>query len=389
MRIAVIGGGIGGATAACHLAPDHEVVLLEQESELAFHTTGRSAAVFMEGDTGPVMQPLALGARSFFEADHPELDAPLLEPMPALMIGSDAERDQLLAQAKVDSQLQPAIRFIEGDELVEWCPVLRPDVITCGVIEPTAASIDVMATHQLYVRRAVANGAEIRRSAKVTGCEKLDHGWRLATAAGPVDCDLVVNAAGAWGDEIARLADVEPVGLTPMRRTAFTTRVGRDPMGWPLAYSVVAGRSCYFKPEAGSQLLCSLADETPSSPDNARPEEIDVARAIDNINALSTLDIRSVATTWAGQRTFAPDRNPVFGFDDAVDGFFWMVGQGGWGIISSPSAGRIAAALIGGRPLPEDLVNGGLTVADLAPRRGGNDMTERQPNGDEVRRPGS
>ena len=370
MRIAIIGGGIGGASTACHVAPDHEVVLLEQENELAHHTTGRSAAVFMEGDVGPVMQPLALGARAFFETDHDELDAPLLEPMPALMIGTDAERDQLIRQAEIDSRLSPSIRFIEGSELIEWCPVLRPDVITCGVIEPTAAAIDVMALHQLFVRRAVAAGAEIRRNARVTAVERLTDSWRLETAAGSVDCDVVVNAAGAWGDVVAEMAGVEPVGLTPMRRTAFTTRSSVDPAGWPLCYSVVADRTCYFKPEAGAQLLCSLADETPSEPLDARPEEIDVAMAIDNINTLSTLEIRSVATTWAGLRTFAPDRNPVFGWDDAVDGFFWMVGQGGWGIISSPSAGRLAASSINGDPLPDDLSANGLTYEALAPRRG-------------------
>lgn len=370
MRIAVVGGGIGGATSACHLAPRHEVVLLEQESELAFHTTGRSAAVFMEGDVGPVMQPLAVGARSFFEADHPELDAPLLDPMPTLTIGTDEERQVLEAQAAFDRRLAPSIRFIEGTELLDWCPVLRPEVVTCAVVEPTGASIDVMALHQLFVRRAVAAGAEIRRSSRVGTIERLDHGWRLGTATGPVDCDVIVNAAGAWGDHVATLAGVEPIGLTPMRRTAFTTRLGdRDPAGWPLVYSLIGGRPCYFKPEAGSQLLCSLADETPSEPLDARPEEIDVARAIDNINAISTLDIRSVATTWAGLRSFAPDRDPVFGWDDGVDGFFWMVGQGGWGIISSPSAGRVAAGLIDGAGLPADLVDLGLRPEALAPRR--------------------
>lgn len=370
MRVAIVGGGIGGATSACHLAIDHDVVLLEQESELAFHTTGRSAAVFMEGDVGPVMQPLAVGARAFFEDDHLELDAPLLDPMPTLTIGTEAEREVLEAQALFDRRLAPSIRFIEGSELLDWCPVLRPDIITCAVVEPTAASIDVMALHQLYVRRAVANGGEVRRSSRVESIDRLGDGWRLGTASGPVDCDVVVNAAGAWGDHVARMAGVQPVGLTPMRRTAFTTRLGDlDPAGWPLVYSLVGGRPCYFKPEAGNQLLCSLADETPSEPLDARPEEIDVAQAIDNINSLSTLDIRAVATTWAGLRTFTPDRDPVFGWDDAVDGFFWMVGQGGWGIISSPSAGRVAASLIGGDGLPADLAGLGLVPEVLAPRR--------------------
>ena len=168
---------------------------------------------------------------------------------------------------------------------------------------------------------------------------------------------------------MAALAGVEPVGLTPMRRTAFTARVDQDPSAWPFIYSHSSEYPCYFKPEAGSQLLCSLSDETPSEPMDAKPLEIDVARAIENINTISTLGLRSVTTTWAGLRTFAPDRGPVYGWDDAAEGFFWLVGQGGWGIVSSPAAGRIAAAAIAGDGLPADLAEAGLTPADLAPRR--------------------
>lgn len=371
MRVAVIGGGIGGASAACHLGPAHDVALLEQESELAHHTTGRSAAVFMEGDLGEIIKPLAIGSREFFEADHPELDAPLLEPMPILLASDETGRPEIDHQWNRDSVDVPALRRLEGAELAEWCPVLNLQVVTCGIVEPTGASIDVMALHQLYVRRCVANGGEIRRSSKVTGIERVGNGWRLDTASGPVHCDVIVNAAGAWGDQIAAMAGVEAIGLTPMRRTAFTAAVpdGYDSTDWAFVYSIVDGHHCYFKPETGAQLLCSLADETPSEPLDARPEEIDVARAIYNIGHISSLELRSVRAAWAGLRTFAPDRLPVFGWDDSVDGFFWMVGQGGWGIITSPAAGRIAAALIGARAMPTDLADLGLSVKDLAPRR--------------------
>lgn len=367
--IAIVGGGIAGATAACSLAPDHRVVLLEQEAELAFHTTSRSAAVYLEADGGYVLHRLNRAARPFFDAAHPELDAPLLEPMPVLNVGTADMADRLRAQAERDAAVTPSIRFLEGSELAEHCPVLAPDVITCAVLESTAASIDVMATHQLYVRRARAAGAEVRRSSRVSAIERLDSGWSLSTATGQISCGIVVNAAGAWGDVVAEMAGVQPVGLTPMRRTAFTTKLDQDPAGWPLVYSMSPELTCYFKPEAGQQLLCSLADETPSEPLDARPEEIDVAKAIDHINTISTLDIRSVATTWAGLRTFAPDRDPVFGFDDEVDGFYWLVGQGGWGIVSSPTAGRITAAAITHDSFPEDLAEAGLTPAHLAPRR--------------------
>jgi len=367
--VAIIGGGIGGATAACHVAPDHRVVLLEQENELAYHTTSRSAAVYLEHDGGYVFHRLNRAARDFLDHRHAELDAPLLEPMPVLNVGTEAMRDHMRAEAAEASQMTPAIRFVEGTEITDLCPVLKPDVASVAVLEASAASLDVMALHQLYVRKARAAGAEIRRSAKVTAIERLDSGYRLTTPTGAISAGVVVNAAGAWGDVVANLAGVEPIGLKPKRRTAFTVRIDQDPTSWPLVYAASMDHHCYFKPEAGNQLLCSLADETPSEPVDARPEEIDVAKAIDHINHLTTLDIRSVATSWAGLRTFAPDRDPVFGFDDQAEGWFWMVGQGGWGIVSSPVAGEICASAIAGNGFPQRLIDAGLTAAHLNPRR--------------------
>ena len=178
-----------------------------------------------------------------------------------------------------------------------------------------------------------------------------------------------VNAGGAWGDKVAELAGVEPVGLSPMRRTAFTTPVAADPSSWPFVYCDDPELHCYLKPEAGNQLLCSLADESPEAPRDTRAEEIDVAMAIDRINTITTLGLRSVATTWAGQRTFAPDRNPVWGFDDQVEGFYWLVGQGGWGIISSPAAGRIVKAAVVDAAFPSDLASKGLSMQGFGPER--------------------
>ncbi len=374
--VAVIGGGIAGVTAACHLAEAYRVVLLEQENELAHHTTSRSAAVYIENEGGPVFHRLSTASRTFFEADHPELDGPLLTPLGVLKVGGETERAAFEAEVAAANEVTSSVRLIEGDELLAECPVIRPEVVTVGLLEPTAAAIDVMAVHQLFLRRARAAHAEVRRSARVTQIDKghIDKGrsvrWELQTAAGPVEADIIVNAAGAWGDEVAAMAGVEPVGLTPMRRTAFTTATDFDTSSWSMMYSPISKLHCYFKPEAGGQLLCSLSDETPSEPCDARPEEIDVAQAIDHINALTTLNITSVSTTWAGLRTFAPDRNPVFGWDDQVDGFFWLVGQGGCGIVTSPAAGQLTGALIRGEAIPDNIASLGLTQEALAPRRG-------------------
>lgn len=370
-EVAVIGGGIAGVTAAAEIAPDHRVVLLEQESELAFHTTSRSAAVYIENEGGPIFHRLSTASRPFFDAEHDVEGMPTryVEPMPVLSVGDESNREVLLDSATAADTVTPSIRIIEGDELLEHCPVINPDTITVGMLEPTAGSIDVMGVHQHYLRNARRDGAQVMRSARVTKGRRDGQGWILTTEAGEVRADVVVNASGAWGDVVAAACGVAPVGLQPKRRTAFTARAPVDPTGWPFIYSSIPGLECYFKAEAGAQLLCSLSDEQDSEPCDARPEEVDIALAIERINTISTLDVRSVTTTWAGLRTFAPDRNPVFGWDDAVDGFLWMVGQGGCGIVTAPAAGAIAGSHVRGEPLPAPVTDLGLTAEALAPRR--------------------
>lgn len=367
--VAVVGGGIAGVTVARAIAETHSVVILEQENELAHHSTSRSAAIFVENEGGPVFHRLATASRPFLEADHAELDAPLLEPLPVLKVGGEDERPVLEAEAEEAARITAPVHLVDEDDLYELAPMLRPEYVTVGVYEPTAASLDVMALHQLYLRRARGHGTQVRRSAKVVSLSRSDGAWTIDTTAGSVGAAVVVNAAGAWGDVIGRLAGAQPLGLVPCRRTAFTSPVTEDPSEWPFVYSQIAERSCYFKREAGRQLLCSLSEERPSEPCDAKPEEVDVAQAIDNINHLTTLELRSVNTTWTGLRTFAPDRNPVFGWDDRVDGFLWMVGQGGCGIVSSAAAGDVAASLIRGQRLPPSVTTLGLTKEDLAPRR--------------------
>lgn len=366
--VAVIGGGIAGATAAAHIAPSHSLVLLEQENELAFHTTSRSAAIYLENEGGPIFHRLSTAGRPFFE-DPPGAEIPLLTPLPVLSVGNAAMVDDLAAEVERARSITPTLRFVEGTELTDLCPVLRQEAIVAGMYEPNAASVDVMGLHQLFVRQARSDGTEIRRSSRVRSITRERGVWTLDTETGRVRAKTIVNAAGAWGDVIGTMVSAAPIGLTPLRRTAFTSPIAMDPSPWPFIYSSIPGMTCYFKPEAGLQLLCSLSDETPSEPTDARPEEIDIARAIDNINAISTVGIRSVKTSWAGLRTFAPDRNPVFGWDDQIDDFLWLVGQGGCGIVSAPAAGQIAAALMRGEPLPTALIDLGLTEAQLAPRR--------------------
>jgi D-arginine dehydrogenase len=366
--IAVIGGGIAGVSAAAGAAPTHSVVLLEQENELAYHTTSRSAAVYIENEGGPVFHRLSTASRPFY--DHsPGSDTPFVTPLGVLKVGDDSFVDAFAEEVAEASTVTPSIRLIQGEELLEICPALDLDVITVAMYEPTGGAIDVMGVHQQFLRNARAAGAEVRRSARLNDATRVGDHWELQTEAGPIHAGVIINAGGAWGDVVAESCGVEAVGLQPKRRTAFTSTIGMDQTGWPLVYSAIPEYQCYFKPEAGNQLLCSLSDEQDSEPCDARPEEIDIALAIDRINTISTVGIRSVATTWAGLRTFAPDRNPVFGWDDQAEGFLWMVGQGGCGIVTSPIASDIVGTLVRDEPLPERVTELGLSKSDLAPRR--------------------
>ncbi len=369
--VAVVGGGIAGVSAAAAIAPTHSVVLLEQESELAYHTTSRSAAVYVENEGGPIFHRLSTASRPFFDAEHVVEGLPTryVEPMPVLAVGNESNRQEIIDRSRAGQEVTPSIRILEGDELLTHCPIIDPASVTIGMLEPTAGSIDVMGVHQHFLRNARRDGGQVLRSAKVQSGERRGGRWYLETAAGTIDAEVVVNAAGAWGDVVASSCGVQPVGLQPKRRTAFTARSSVDPTGWPFIYSSIPGLECYFKAEAGSQLLCSLSDEQDSEPCDARPEELDIALAIERINTISTLDLRSVTTTWAGLRTFASDRNPIFGWDDSADGFLWMVGQGGCGIVTAPAAGEVAGALVRGESLPSSVTDLGLTAEALAPRR--------------------
>lgn len=367
--VAIIGGGIAGASAAYWLSATHDVVLIEQESELAFHSTSRSAAVYLENYGGPINHRLSSASRSFFENPPGDTDAPFLEPLGFLDVGPESMADDFFAKAAEAAKVTSSIRFLDATEVAELCPVLNPSRAAVGVWEPEAMAVDVMAVHQFYVREGRARGLHIERASRVTNVTRSGDVWHVSTGSGEVEAPVVVNAAGAWADQVAALAGVAPVGLTPRRRTAFTTRTSHDPSAWPFIHSSEPGGECYFKPEAGGQLLCSLADETAALPGDARPEELDIALAIDRLNQLADLNIRSVATSWAGHRTFAPDRQPVLGWDDQVEGFVWMVGQGGAGIVTSPASGLAIASIVGDAPLPETHTDLGLSEDALGPRR--------------------
>jgi D-arginine dehydrogenase len=361
--VIVIGGGMAGVSIASELAADRRVLLLDMEATLAYHTTGRSAAMFLESYGGPVIRALTTASRAFLE-DGPE--APLLRPLPMLHIGRPGSGAAITRLHRQVSPLVPDVELLEPAAAGSLQPWLRADAIELAVLEPGAMEIDVHALHQLFLRELRRRGGAVAVGATVSSARRSGDSWTVTCTDGTDRAaPLVVDAAGAWADVVARTFGATPVGLRPLRRTAFMVDAPPDASG-PMVADI--GDAFYVKPDAG-RMLCSPSDETPQEPADARPDTTEIARAIDVINEVTTLDVRHVRSSWAGLRTFVSDRSPVVGYDPAVAGFFWFAGQGGYGIQTAPALARTGACLARGTPIPDDVTARGLTAAAIAPAR--------------------
>lgn len=367
----VIGGGIAGVSASHSLtARGVDVVLLEREDSLTAHSTGRSAAQYIETYGGPVNQALTVVSRDFLAGGADGLaDGALLSPRPSLWVGSAGSLDDLEQLRRTMSPLSPGLASLNPSEALEHCPALDPTWLAGGVLEPDSHNIDVAGLHQAFLRGARGGGTTVIRSSAVVALERRRGHWEVRTAGGSFAAPVIVNAAGAWADEVARIAGIPTLGLTPLRRTIFTFAAPADfpaeeVWRWPLVADIAGG--FYFKPEGPSQLLGSPADETPDVPCDARATEIDVARGIDAVNGATTLGVRAVRSVWAGLRTFAPDRHPVAGVDESAEGFVWCAGQGGTGIQTSWAMGEVVAAAACGTA-PPGLLAG--LMGELSPQR--------------------
>lgn len=345
--IVVIGGGIAGISAAAELAmAGADVVLLEAEKQLAYHTTGRSAALYFENYGHPTVRALSRASRRYFE-NPPDgtTDAPILSPRGAMVVAPADQVDLLRQQMEEGRTHGTDVEELTPSEAQEIVGVLRQDQIALASYEADAADMDVAAIHQSFVRTFRRHDGTIATGSGVAALRR-EGDWTVTTADGSVHhAKTVVNAAGAWCDVVGEMAGAQPLGLVPKRRTAFMVTAPEGSSHWPL--TVDAAHTFYFKPD-GPQLLCSPADETPSEPCDARPDEVDIALAIERINEMTTLGIRSIRSSWAGLRSFVPDGGMVIGFDTEVENFFWLAGQGGTGIQTSPAAGALAADLIRG-----------------------------------------
>jgi D-arginine dehydrogenase len=362
--IIVIGAGMAGASAAAHLAESARVILLEGEDQPGYHSTGRSAALFSETYGPPPVNILTRAGRRFYEdragglAEHP-----ILTPR-GVLVSAMPGQERLVDDWRQD----PEAELLTPAESCAIVPVLRAEKIIAAIHEPGAMDIDVHGLHAAYLRLLRRRGGKLITAAPVVRLDNSAGAWTAATAAGEFTAPVVVNAAGAWADTIAALADLPPLGIVPKRRTALIIAAppGIDIGAWPL--TIDAAETGYFKPEVG-KLLVSPADETPVAPSDVQPDELDIAIAIERLTQRTTLRVTHVERKWAGLRSFAADKVPVVGFDPLASGFFWLAGQGGYGIQAAEGLARGAAMLISTGRLPDDIAAAGLAPALLSPVR--------------------
>ena len=371
--VVVIGGGIAGVSIAYELAAHRRVTLLEAETSLATHSTGRSAAMYVPGHGVPLVRSLIKSSGPRFVALAEQLGAPaLLRPRPVLWAAFDGEGEQALRDELADraGEADGPVE-VSPEQAVARCPLLRRDMLRAAAITDTAADLDAMALHQAYLRGLRRRGGCVRVAAPVTGLAVVSGCWRVRCGAGDVlDAAEIVDAAGAWADVVAGLAGVRRLGLRPLRRTIVIARVPDParlpaPDADPLPMVVEARERYYFKPE-GVHLLLSPGDERPVEPGDARPDPIDVATALQRVEAVTGLGLRSVQSSWSGLRSFVADRAPVVGAWPQHPGFHFFAGQGGSGLEAAPALAALgAAAILGGAP-PPDIA---LDPAALAPTR--------------------
>lgn len=365
----IIGGGIAGASVGYWLAKDHKVILLEREEQPGYHTTGRSIAVYTEAYGPRAIRALAIAGGPFFQ-NPPKgfTEVPLCHPHGLMFVAREDQKPVLHDTLKAVQSLSPEIHEISVDEAVTMVPIMRRDYLAACFFDPNTLALDVNAIHQGYLRGLKSSGAQVVTNAEAQHFERKGGKWHVSTPAGEFAAPVVINAAGAWADVIAERVGAKLIGLVPKRRTviAFDPPSGIDSSKWPVVFDTQ--EEWYFKVDAGT-VLGSPADETPSPPTDAQPEEMDIALTIDRLERATTFQIRRITRKWAGLRSFVIDSVPVTGYDPNVEGFFWLAGQGGYGIETSVGLSRTAAGLATGKGIPDDVKALKVTEHDLGPQR--------------------
>jgi D-arginine dehydrogenase len=337
LDILIVGGGIAGASLGAQVAAARRTLIIEAEDQCGYHSTGRSAAFFLESYGGPVVAQLSAASASF-----------LADPPPGFSEKGFLKRRGAIHLSQTDwPQLPPSVTAyrIDRHELEEFVPGLRPHWIR-ALVEPGCSDIDVAALHAAFLRQFRRCGGEVRTSARLVSGRREGDRWIVSLADGSeVGASIVVDAAGAWADGVAESCGVRPLGIAPKRRTMVQLRVRRTGLkDLPLVND--ADGKFYFKGEGDRSIWLSPHDEIDTTPCDAAPEEIDVATAIARFEDVVDWPVEQVERSWAGLRSFAPDRVPVYGYDAEVPGFFWCAGQGGFGIQTAPAAAKLAASLL-------------------------------------------
>lgn len=363
--VLVIGGGMAGTAIAAHLSAHARVRLLEMEDQPGYHSTGRSAALFSETYGNDAIRALSRASRrQFFSAPDDFASIPLVRPRPVLVFARTGQEAAFEAFAAKEAA---GVDVIGPDQALALCPVLRPEGLLGAAVDAGTADIEVHELQQAYLRRFRERGGLLSVGAKVTGISRVQEAWAVECGDRTYRADLIVNAAGAWAGELGRMAGAQDIGLEPRRRTAVLVEVaGGAHHDWPMILDVE--ETFYAKPDAGL-LLVSPADETPSPPCDAQPDEIDIAVAIDRLQAAATVDVRRVRSRWAGLRSFVKDRSPVVGFDTVQPGFFWVAALGGYGIQTAPALSRVAASLAMGLPVDAEIEDFGVHADEISPAR--------------------
>jgi D-arginine dehydrogenase len=340
----IIGGGVAGLSAGAALAKHGRVVLLEAEEALGYHSSGRSATFSHFGIGGNAVRALTAYSRRFF-LDPPDGSDALARITPALFIANEAMMPALDELERITRTLSEAVERVDALSATAFCPILRwaPDAVVAGFVHREGLRLEPHALLQGYARAIKATGGEVITGARIAAIAPR---WRATTESGDsYEAPMLINAAGAWADRIAGIAGVQPLGLRPLRRTiiGFDAPAGQDVRDWPFVKTAVD--YLYFMPDAG-RLIASPVDENPDDPCDAQPDEYDMAVAAHRVTEFTTLEVGRFTHKWAGLRTFAADRVPVAGFAPDAEGFFWLAGQGGYGLQTAPAMAGIVEALV-------------------------------------------
>jgi D-arginine dehydrogenase len=365
----IVGAGIAGASIGYWLAPRGKTVLLERESQPGYHSTGRSAAIIIDSYGSAQVRALTLASKPFFSQPPVGFsEAPLITPRPVMMVAKPTQQELLEEHFAVVRSVTALARRLTVRQACELVPVLRPEQLLGAVLDPAAADIDANALHQGFLRGIRKSGGHILCGQEVVAVERQGDRWIVSAGDSTYRCAVLINAAGAWCDRIARLAGVTPVGLVPKRRSAF---LFAPPAGvavdhWPMFGAL--DETWYIKPSAGL-LFGSPANADPVEPHDVQADELDIALGIHHIEEMTTLQIRRPSSIWAGLRSFVADGDLVGGYDPAVPGFFWVAAQGGYGIQTAPAMSQCCAALVLGQEIPRGVADFGISESVLGPAR--------------------